>query len=113
MTREDVIRWAREVRLYLPYWDEDENPEKDPPRWTMVSPLTGLLERFAALVAEKEREECAKVCDNIESDMWEQYRGKGKYAGVASSKIGSADIAGNSDGACKCAEAIRARGKDE
>ena len=65
---------------------------------------------FAALVAEKEREACAEVCGEIESDMWAQYMGRGKYAGVPSSKIGSADIAGNSDGACKCAEAIRARG---
>ena len=67
------------------------------------------LRDYAALVAEKEREACAEVCGEIESDMWAQYMGRGKYAGVPSSKIGSADIAGNSDGACKCAEAIRAR----
>jgi hypothetical protein len=27
-----------------------------------------ILERFAALVAEKEREECAKVCDEIHAE---------------------------------------------
>ena len=56
MNRDDVIRWAREVGLHLPYWADDEDPEKDPPRWTMVSPLPPLLERFAALVAAAERQ---------------------------------------------------------
>ena len=58
-SREEVIRWARESGLHLPYWADDEDPEKDPPRWTMVSPLPPLLERFAALVAAAEREACA------------------------------------------------------
>ena len=58
MNRDDVIRWAREVGLHLPYWADDEDPEIDPPRWTMVSPLPLLLERFAALVAAAEREAC-------------------------------------------------------
>ena len=30
----------------------------------------GCLERFAALVAEKEREECAKVCDPYTHGQW-------------------------------------------
>ena len=55
-SREEVIRWARESGLHLPYWADDEDPEKDPPRWTMVSPLPPPLERFAALVAAAERE---------------------------------------------------------
>ena len=67
MNRDDVIRWAREVGLHLPYWADDEDPEIDPPRWTMVSPLPLLLERFAAAAyaagAAAEREACAKVCD--------------------------------------------------
>lgn len=58
-SREEVIRWARESGLHLPYWADDEDPEKDPPRWTMVSPLPPPLERFAALVAAAEREACA------------------------------------------------------
>ena len=90
--RESIIRMAREAGLHLPYWDEDADPKKDPPRWTMVSPLPPLLERFAALVAaaaakeyeerlrftqerweiecqsqvEIEREACAKVCDGLQ-----------------------------------------------
>ena len=82
MNQDDIIRMAREAGLYLPYWDEDEDPEKDPPRWTMVSPLPPLLKRFAALVIannppqsfmswqegfeagkQTEREACAKVCE--------------------------------------------------
>ena len=62
-SREEVIAWARESGLHLPYWADDEDPEKDPPRWTTVSPLPPLLERFAALVAAAEREACARVCD--------------------------------------------------
>ena len=45
------------------------------------------LVRFAAAIAEAEREECAKVCDRIEAD--------GSKQGYA----------------CECADAIRARGK--
>jgi len=55
-SREEVIVWARESGLHLPYWADYEDPEKDPPRWTMVSPLPPLLERFAALVAAAERQ---------------------------------------------------------
>lgn len=45
---------------------------------------------FAALVAAKEREACAQVCDGVES-------GEGETAGLA----------------CECAAAIRARGTKE
>ena len=65
MDREDIVRMARESGLHVPYWGEDEDPKKDPPRWAMTSPLPPLLERFAALVAASEREARAKVCENI------------------------------------------------
>ena len=68
MNREDIIRMAREAG-FLP----QANPA-----------MPQLLERFAALVASAEREECAKVCD----DLWED-----DYTAFA------------------CAEAIRARGQ--
>lgn len=45
MSRDDIIRMARSV------WGE-----------SAILPFAD-LERFAALVAEAEREECAKVCD--------------------------------------------------
>lgn len=46
MTREDIIRMAREVGF-------DDFEQDD------------MLERFAALVAAHEREMCAKVCDYV------------------------------------------------
>jgi hypothetical protein len=46
MTREEIIRMAREAGL-------------DPDLWN----YTDAFERFAALVATAEREACAKVCD--------------------------------------------------
>ncbi len=51
MTRDDIIRMAREAGISVP-WDQE------PIRWE-------LLERFAAIVAAAEREECAKVCESV------------------------------------------------
>lgn len=55
MTREDIIRMAREAGL-------------DPDLWN----YTDAFERYAYLVAAVEREACARVCDqrSIE-DSWE------------------------------------------
>ena len=53
MTRDDIIRLAREAGF-----------ESNSLGMTYTSGwLPDLLERFAALVAEREREACAKVCD--------------------------------------------------
>ena len=49
MTKDDVIRMAREAGVSKP-WDQE------PVEWKT-------LERFAALVAAAEREECAKICE--------------------------------------------------
>ncbi len=51
-----TIDMAREAGLHIPYWGEEEDPKKDPPRWTMVSPLPPLLKAFEALVRADERE---------------------------------------------------------
>jgi hypothetical protein len=51
MTRDDIIKMAKEARL--PY-------EYDTGRILCLKQL----ERFAALVAAAEREACAKVCDD-------------------------------------------------
>jgi hypothetical protein len=59
----DTIDMAREAGLHIPYWGEEEDPKKDPPRWTMVSPLPPLLKAFEALVRADEREACAKVAE--------------------------------------------------
>ena len=55
MTKEDIIRMAREAGLFT---HKEVQPE---------------LERFANLVAEHEREECAKVCEAQDEYGDEQY----------------------------------------
>lgn len=74
MTRDDIIRMAHEAGLHL----------ATDVKWM---PIIGLeyAEKFAALVAEAEREECAKVCDALGDE----------YADA---------------NPAECAEAIRARG---
>jgi hypothetical protein len=58
MTREDIIRMAREADIEFDLIDEDEG---------QICYITSEgLERFATLVAAAEREACAKVCD----DLW-------------------------------------------
>jgi hypothetical protein len=54
MTREDIIRMAREANLWQSWLERLEESTK-----TIAS-----LEKFADLVAAHEREECAKVCDD-------------------------------------------------
>jgi hypothetical protein len=55
MTREDIIRWAREAEDYV---DTIYQKGEYHPGWLEVFNV-----RFAALVAAAEREACAKVCD--------------------------------------------------
>lgn len=52
-------------------------------------------------------EESAKVCDEIAGDCWSLYKGRAPYTGR---EPGRADpqVQGESDGADKCAAAIRA-----
>jgi hypothetical protein len=75
MNRNDVTRMAREAGLHIA---TDVN-------WM---PIIGLeyAERFAKLVAQHEREACAKVCDDLDKMRGYSY-------------------------ADKCAAAIRARGQ--
>ena len=56
MTREDIIRMAREAEILE--WCEGETD-------AFIEELTDCLERFAALVAAAEREACAKVLDEM------------------------------------------------
>ena len=53
MTRDDIIRMARETGLV-----RTGDKWVEPARWGVTE-----LERFTALVAAAEREACAKVCD--------------------------------------------------
>ncbi len=58
MNREDIIRMAQEAQMPF-YWDTGEITYLDK------------LERFAALVAEAEREACAK-CVETRARHWDQ-----------------------------------------
>ena len=85
MTRDDIIRMAREAGmaeptefLYNNYWTASQAE----------------LERFAVLVAAAEREACAHECDKIERKKWEAVMNGGAMQGI---------------GARDCAAAIRAR----
>lgn len=63
MTRDDVIRMAREAGISDTYFD-----------FQMVSPED--LERFASLVAAAEREECAVICEHgWKTGVGEKYQG--------------------------------------
>ena len=53
MTKDDIIRMAREAGLY-------SGSPRTPSTGRMIEKR---LERFAALVAAAEREACAKVCE--------------------------------------------------
>ena len=65
MNREDIIRMAKEARFYVKD-DEAYSPSNQEDH-----ELTEHLERFAKLVAEHEREACAKLCDELDQKLWE------------------------------------------
>lgn len=79
MTQEEIIRMARQANILEPIEMLDSNP------WRQEKIRE--LEVFAKLVAQAERERCAKICDEIE--------GKPEYLSV--SKL--------------CAASIRSRGQ--
>lgn len=66
MTREELIRMAREVGLWLCV--TDMFPEE--------------LERFAALIAAAEREACAEVCDEMELQYWRSAEDQSNFTPV-------------------------------
>lgn len=88
MTREDIIRMAREAGKY----DGTTPLERSIVIYAAKSSL--FLENFAKLVAESEREACAKLCENVGIE-WED---QPEFAQV--------ELATMLD----CAVAIRARG---
>ena len=79
MTREEIIAMAREAGF-----DMSRLPSIRAAN--VYGEVNDELARFASLVAAKEREACAQVCDGVEN-------GEGETAGLA----------------CECAAAIRAR----
>jgi len=83
MTKEEIIEMAQRCGLFgiRPYPD---------------GTYSEALEDFAKLVAEKEREECAEICDGFYLS-WIDVQGRYEFMG---------------EGASECAGAIRARGQE-
>lgn len=85
MTRDDIVRWASEAgATEMPHYDYGARPD----RFIMRHEV---LERFAALIAAVEREQCAQVCEMTYEGAFEGTRPC-------------------FDTAQECAAAIRARG---
>ena len=66
MTRENIIRMAREAGFPVSKWDDGVDEVMDGDNYHIQ---TDLIECFAALVAAAEREACAQVCEQFEEDM--------------------------------------------
>ena len=83
MTKEEIIQMANQANLPYDY---------------VGGELMWLdkLEQFAKLVAEKERETCAEICDGFYLS-WIDIQGRYEFMG---------------EGASECAGAIRARGQE-
>jgi len=102
MTRDDIMRLAREAEIFLPLWEDELDPYVDPPYAHTMLVIPPLLERFAALVAAAEREACLKAFrdlqngrdDPINGDDWDQGWSAGWHSGVFD-----------------CKDVIRARGE--
>jgi hypothetical protein len=58
MTQDEIIEMARQARLMSEY--DEASP------WVEDHEITQYVEAFAKLVAAKEREACAKVCEDIQ-----------------------------------------------
>ena len=90
MTRDDIIRMAREARLAEPY--HPMNP------WSASQEA---LERFAALIAAHEREACAKIAQGYARVWWGIHCATNKH--METTRKAHEDF-------CKIDNAIRARG---
>ena len=70
MTRDDIIRMAREAGwsgIYTQWAEPTGKPDWSPFKESLTVPVTmEQIERFAALVAAAEREACAGLCDERE-----------------------------------------------
>ena len=82
MTQDETLRMAREAGFSVRHIAEPPEP------YDHIAGYGDVLERFAALVAAAEREACAKVCEDIDTE----YEGEDVLA-------------------TWCADAIRARGE--
>ena len=67
MTQDEIIEMARQAG-WKDLRDYDSEMRDD-----IFMGSTSSLETFAKLVAEAEREACAKVCDNAIASIWEYF----------------------------------------
>ena len=99
MTQDEIIAMAREAEISLETMVLLCGVEIQ----VTASPLSvDEMARFAALVAAKEREACAQVCEEVARKYEEQHRGCFPD-GMVPAEMGADD----------CVEAIRARGTKE
>ena len=109
MTREDIIRMAREAgasfetaesmfKFATLVAEHARNRTWTQAHWT----------EYERSIAAVEREACAKLCDEIAIDMWNLYKGRPPYKGDEEGRA-SDFTQGRSAGAEDCAEAIRKR----
>jgi len=65
MTREDIIRMAKEARFYIQDDEANSSSDKEDFKLTehLKNDLTEHLERFAKLIAEHERNEIIEILD--------------------------------------------------
>ena len=67
--------------------------------WALIGPVQrAAVESFAERLLAAERERCARLCEDLERSIWDEYK-----AGYRSSSY----TEGRSDGAGECAVAIR------
>jgi hypothetical protein len=64
MTKDEIIKLATEAGLCYP-----SNGFVD---WIDAGPSLPELIFFASLVAELEREKCARICDELDQKLWEE-----------------------------------------
>jgi len=98
MTKEEIIEMAKKAGLAIGVaLDGSKSVGKHEDKSFAVGrlPLDD-LETFAKLVAEKEREACAEICDGFYLS-WIDIQGRYEFMG---------------EGASECAGAIRARGQE-
>ena len=95
MTHEEIIAMAREAGFDMSHLPSIRAAN-------VYGEVNDELARFAALVAAKEREACAQVCEEVARKYEEQHRGCFPD-GMVPAEMGADD----------CVEAIRARGTKE
>jgi hypothetical protein len=89
MTQDEIIEMAIKAHYESKTWIDIYKDE------ITAGTVRGYLEAFAKLVAEKEREACAEICDGFYLS-WIDIQGRYEFMG---------------EGASECAGAIRARGQ--